>query len=134
MPSYMITGLAKAEISNDRSQAHIEFGTTTGPATINVSMQHVRQLISTLEGLISIASMHRPAEGLMPGEQVEANLEVVDGYQIGHGSVNGVSSVCLGLKTGPVFRWFALNAEHAQGIQQLVAVEIPKLRDAPASH
>jgi hypothetical protein len=63
----------------------------------------------------------------------QVRVEVVNDYRVGSGAVEGNPNVVLGLKSGEVFRLFALDAGQAIALQQSFADEILKLSDGPAS-
>jgi hypothetical protein len=134
MSSYTVTGMEKADMSRDRSRFDVEFRTDQGPVTLTIQAKHLDALITCLQGLEYTASLLNPASGERAGELAQIRAEVVDYHQIGHGVVNGVPSVLLGLKSAQVFRWFALDEAKAQRARQSLADEIPKLKDGFASH
>ena len=134
MPSYKITGLEDATIAKDRSKFDIRFRTNKGKVTMSVSAAHLDALITTLQGLEYHATLLDPKKGQLPGELAEIRAETVDSFSIGDAIVNNVPSVLLGLKSGQVFRWFALDEMKAAEISQKLADEIPKLRSQQSRH
>jgi len=129
MPSYQITALKDAAMSSDRQRFSINVGTDKGPITLIIKADHLAALIAALQGLESRASLFEPASGPKPGEPVQLHVEVVDYHHIGIGEVNGTPSVVLGLRSGPVSRWYGLDALRAAGVRDALAAEIRKLQD-----
>jgi hypothetical protein len=130
MKKYLLTGIEQATGSADRNRFDIEFQTDQGPVTLTVNAAHLDVLITTLQGLEYQASLLNPAKGALPGEVGQVRAEIVDHHQVGNGEVSGKPSVFIGMKSGQVFRIFALDAARAEALQREIADAIPKLRSS----
>ena len=133
MASFHLTGIENGIISKDRTRFEVNLRTEQGPLELTISAEHLDALITCLQGLEYHASLLSP-KGAAPGEAGQVRAMIVESHQIGHGEVNGVPSVILGLKSAQVLRLFALDRRKATAIQQAVADEIPKLRAGVGPH
>lgn len=133
MASFHLTGIENGVLSKDRTKFEINLRTDQGPLELVISAEHLDSLITCLSGLEYHASLLDP-KGAAPGEAGQVRTMIVDSHQIGHGEVNGVPSVILGLKSAQVLRLFALDREKATAIQQAVADQISKLRAEAGPH
>ena len=134
MSAFTVMGVEMADIAAERRRFDIQLKTDQGLVTLSVAAERLDGLISTLQGIEYRASLLEPAKGQRPGEAGQVRVEVVNDYRVGNGPVEGKPNVVLGLKSGEVFRLFALDAAQAIALQQSLADEILKLSDGPASH
>jgi hypothetical protein len=134
MPTFTFMGLERADMADDRRHFDIQFRTDQGPVTLSVAAERLDGLITTLQGIEYRASLLDPAKGQQAVEAGQLRVEVVDEHRIGSGAVEDKPSVVLGLKSGQVLRFFALDAAQATVLQQSLADEIPKLTGGPANH
>ena len=133
MASFHLTGIENGTISKDRTSFAINLRTNQGPLELTISAEHLDALVTCLQGLEYHASLLDPTNAA-PGEAAQVRAEIVESHQIGHGEVNGVPSVFLGLKSAQVLRFFAIDRQKAMAIQQAVADEIPKLQAEVGPH
>jgi hypothetical protein len=101
---------------------------------LSVQAAQLDALTTMLEGLEYKASLWDPVAGQQPIERGQIRARIVEHHQMMHGPANGVPSIFLGLRSGPSFRWYALDERRAMAIQQSLASEIPKMQGGPASH
>ena len=134
MPTFTVMGLEKTDIAQDRRHFDIQLRTDQGLITLSVAAESLDGLITRLQGIEYRASLLDPAKGQQAGEAGQVRVEVVDDHRVGSATVEGKPSVVLGLKSGQVFRLFALDAAQATALQQSLAIEIPQLSGGPANH
>lgn len=132
MVPFQLVGIEKATMAKDRSRFDLTFRTMQGPLMLKVSAEHLGCLITHLQGLEYYASLLDPKSGQRETAQVRA--EIVESHEIGNTTLKGIPTVLLGLKSGQIFRWFALDAQRATAAQRDLAAEIPKLQKEVGPH
>jgi hypothetical protein len=134
MPTFTVIGFEGSVVDQDRRHFDIRLRTDQGLVTLSLAAERLDGLITTLQGIEYRASLLDPAKGQQPGEAGQIRVEVVAEHRVGNGPVEGKPNVVLGLKSGQVFRLFAMDATQATALQQSLADEIPKLSGDPATH
>jgi hypothetical protein len=134
MPAFQLTGIESATISADRTAFEFRFRTSQGSLDLSLQVEHLDHLITVLNDLEHLSSLHDPVAGIAPGERGSLRAAIVDEHRVMNGHVNGAPCVFLGLHSGKVLKWFALDAGRAASLQQAVRDEIPKLQVGPSSH
>jgi hypothetical protein len=133
MHAFQLTGMEDATFANDdRSKLTLRFQTDQGLVALAMQAAHLDSLITMLQGIEYAASLMDPAKGQLPGEAGQVRPAIVDLHQIGHGMVNGVPSVMVGLRSGGLFRWFSFEKPKAEALQRDLVAEIPRLQAGPA--
>jgi hypothetical protein len=127
MNTYKVTGVENTTFSKDRSSASLVLATTKGKVTLSIRSKHLDQLVARLDDLI----LDAPSDA--SDQESPVRIEMVDGYKVGRGVVDGVPyvTVALGLGPGGTPRWYALNGTTAGALQQALVAEIPKLVPEP---
>ena len=88
--TYAKKGLTGANMRKDLDSFTLHIETEEGTITLHMNRAGLDHFVSSLQRIEQQATILNPTAGSAPGERVEMRTEIVNGFQVGHGTVREV--------------------------------------------